>query len=183
MQRRFFLTGSIASLAAPALSRVTESDISLREFAPKGIDVSSYHKSSQGPASLELIRQHCSVVVPEFGLKPQHAYHHGQNGCRKDNSIRLHPEWPEADRTQEFANQNGMGFHAHTLYWPKHHWPTCFTSSGDRQKAFIRAFAKQIAGAEFCDVLNEIFFKDEGRVGDSKLFARHCQLVVASGGV
>lgn len=47
----------------------------------------------------------------------------------------------------------------------------CFTGSRDKQTAFIRSFAKQIAGAKFCDVLNEILWKDEGEKGDSKLFS------------
>lgn len=171
MKRRAFLASSIAALATPALSRVTDGSFSLREIAPKGMDVSSFHKPSQTSASLQLTRKHCSVVVPEFGLKPQHAYQHGQNGCREDNSVRLPPEWPEADKAQEFAKQHGLGFHAHTLYWPKHTWPDCFMISRDTQQAFIRAFAKQIAGAKFCDVLNEIFWKDEGQDGDGELFA------------
>ncbi len=170
MKRRDFLASSVAALAIPALSRVTDGAISLREIAPKGMDVSSFHKPSQTPASLQLTRKHCSVVVPEFGLKPQHAYLHGQNGCREDNSVRLPPEWPAADTTQAFANQHGLGFHAHTLYWPKHNWPDCFKVSRETQRAFIRAFAEQIAGAKFCDVLNEIFWKDQGQDENGKLY-------------
>lgn len=171
MKRRDFIASSVAAFATPALSGVADRDIGLRELAPKGLDVSTFHKPSQTRASLELIRKHCSVVVPEFGLKPQHAYPDGQNGCQKDNSVQLPPEWRDADKAQEFAKQHGLGFHAHTLYWPKHNWPACFMVSRDTQRAFIRAFAEQIAGSKFCDVLNEIFWKDEGQDGNGKPFA------------
>lgn len=171
MKRRYFLASSAATLATPALARICEDDIRLCEVAPQGMDISSFHRPSQTPASLRLIRKHCSVVVPEFGLKPQHAYYDGQKGCYDDDTVRLAPHWPEAAKARFFSDQSGMGFHAHTLYWPKHNWPSCFMFSRNMQRTFIQAFAKQICGAKTCDVLNEVLWKDKGEEGNKVPFA------------
>lgn len=171
MKRRYFLAGSVATLATPALARITESDIRLCKLAPKGLDISSIHSEYQSASSLKLTRRHCSVVVPEYGLKAQHVYKPDHPKCQTDGTHLPSPNWSAADDAKEFSDTSRMGFHAHTLYWPKHGWPNCFSATPDAQRTFIRTFAEKIAGAETCDVLNEVLWKDKGKDGDGSLFA------------
>ncbi len=157
MNRRSFLTGTVATVAAlaapPAQSLPFRTEVSLKKLAAeKSLKVSTAYNGG-GHFDLEaLIVHHCDIVTPENALKP------GFLAPKRTANF----SFERMDGTASFCRANGLRLHGHTLYWHQTQ-PDWLNSPGSG--TFVRdymSYASQVMPRyadliDSWDVINEPF--------------------------
>ncbi len=157
MNRRSFLTGTVATVAAlaapPAHSLPFRTEVSLKKLAAeKSLKVSTAYNGG-GHFDLEaLIVHHCDIVTPENALKP------GFLAPKRTANF----AFERMDGTASFCRANGLRLHGHTLYWHQTQ-PDWLNSPGSG--TFVRdymSYASQVLPRyadliDSWDVINEPF--------------------------
>lgn len=157
MNRRSFLTGTVATVAAlaapPARPLPFRAEISLKELAAeKSLKVSMAYNGG-GHFDLEaLILHHCDIVTPENALKP------GFLAPKRTANF----AFERMDGTASFCRANGLRLHGHTLYWHQTQ-PAWLNDAGS--STFVRdymSYAGQVMPRygdliDSWDVINEPF--------------------------
>ena len=149
MDRRTFLAGAAATamLGARAQAGVP----SLREIGlSRGIDVGSAVAESRNPKYLDILHTHCSLLTPEWQLKPKVLR------ATADAEYRFGP----ADEIVAMAAADGQKVHGHSLFW--HRQPIAWADSGDFDEVcrlyggFIRDVVGRYPQIVSWDVFNEV---------------------------
>lgn len=159
LSRRNFMAGAGASLTVPHIARAGSALPFYKDILPTRLSFSSVYgaRTAQSPRALQLLRDHCDVVVPEFVLKSNGIFPGGDRHCKVDGRLTMH--WPDVTKTVAFAKRNGKLVHAHAFFFPKHPLPSCVVQNGRVRPDFLKQFAAQVAGMPFCDCFNEVLLK------------------------
>lgn len=153
-RRTFALCGAsvVAALSGQPTAQADGDPQTLAEAGRAvGIDIGTAMRANTPPSLAALIDRECNLVTPENALKPA-ALSPRQGEYR----------WSEADRIYAFAQNRGMKFHGHTLYWYKR--PLSWGDDGDqslgavaaRYGEYVAAVTGHYAKAVSWDVCNEI---------------------------
>ncbi|MDJ0626826.1 MAG: endo-1,4-beta-xylanase [Rhodobacter sp.] len=149
--RRAFFAISTAGLAIPYLSKPLRAQTlpSLAKIAARrGLEFGSCFSPDGNAAYNRLVAFHSTVTAAEWGMKPREIA----------PSARAR-RWGTADRAYQFATQNGLRFHGHTLFWHQEPLSWAADANWETVKAkyggFIREVAGRYHGAVSWDVLNE----------------------------
>lgn len=158
MNRRSFLTGTVATVAALAAPQSVQplpfrTEVSLKKLAAeKSLKVSTAYNGG-GHFNLEsLIVHHCDIVTPENALKP------GFLAPKRT----AHFAFERMDGTASFCRANGLRLHGHTLHWHQTQ-PAWLNTPGSG--TFVRdymSYASQVMPryadlVDSWDVINEPF--------------------------
>lgn len=139
-------------------------DLTIKEKAKFNIGSATTTAALKEPAYTSTLKKHFNQVTAEYEMKMAHIW-----------SSSTSYSWDKADELVNFAKENNLEMHGHTLLWYKS-FPGWFTSANydsvsfeNKVKTYITAVVSRYKGTAISwDVANEIF-NDNGslRVDDA----------------
>jgi len=136
MHRRALLTGAAALGIAHAASTQAAAygDVPpLKSVSPYPLGVAVKAPQLDDPSWTKLAAIHFSRVTPEWEMKMEYV-------LQDDGTLRF----DRADRIVNFARNNGMAVHGHTLIWYAQEGGQPFAKLKDKTDAFLNAYAGYI---------------------------------------
>ncbi|HHB81160.1 MAG TPA: hypothetical protein ENK83_05365, partial [Aliiroseovarius sp.] len=108
--RRVFLNMGLGGLGAALVPRALVAEDRQKTLAQAGasvgLDIGSAIRPFPRPEVAEIIRRECTLVTPENALKPGAI-----------SPAQGYWNFSGAEKTRDFARENGLKMHGHTLFW------------------------------------------------------------------